>query len=182
MKKIMCILVMMISVVFFCVACGDKQGENVQVPESEEEIKIIDATDLLLKIWMDFDEIVLDVMGGHYSDPAMGAPAKYDLSQADDLVKMYCVPEAQISGIDDAATIIDLYNAARFTACAFHLTDAKNQELFIKEMKQQITGNEWHGEVPEKVLVVGIQEDYVVAVYGREELVGEFEKILKKFY
>lgn len=185
MKKLVPILLMMISVVCICTSCGNKNlntEENSQVTESEEEIEIIDAADILLTVWAQFDEINLDVMGGHYSNPAMGAPSKYDLSQSTDLVQMYCVPESQLMIIDDAATVIDLYNAARFTASAFHLTDATSQKVFVEEMKKQIAENTWHGEVPEKLFVVGIQEDYVVAVYGREELVDVFEKVLVKTY
>ena len=179
------LLLFVLWIVSNCVACGSAQTNNKeehsQVTESEE-IKIVDATDILLKVWMEFDASNLDVMGGHYSDPAMGAPAKYDLSQTVDLVQMYCVPEIQIAEIDDAATLIDLYNAARFTASAFHLKNVENQQNFIEEMQSQMNQNEWHGEVPEKFLVVGITDEYVVAVYGREELVTEFEKILKNFY
>lgn len=177
----MCLLLLIFS--FGCVACGNQhlnKEENTPMTESEVEIEIADATDILLKVWMEFDKTELDVMGGHYSDPAMGAPAKYDLSQTNDLIQTYCVPETQITLIDDAATIVDLYNAARFTASAFHLTDSENQKNFIEEMQKKIAENEWHGEVPEKVFVVGIEEEYVVAVYGRKELVDEFEKILEK--
>lgn len=185
MRKLGWMLLLFLITSFVCIACGNQhlnKEENTQMTESEVEIEIVDATDILLKVWLEFDKTQLDVMGGHYSDPAMGAPAKYDLSQTNDLIQMYCVPEAQITLIDDAATIIDLYNSARFTASAFHLTDSESQKNFIEEMQKQIAENEWHGEIPERVLVVGIEEEYVVAVYGRKELVDQFEKILQKIY
>ena len=181
MKRMSLILLVLV-IVLGCVACSNTPTDEEIIVTETEEIEIIDATEILSNVWSEIDTGDLEVMGGHFSEPVMGSPAKYDLIQAQDLMSMYCVPENQISVIDDVATVIDLYNAARFTASAFHLTNVESQESFIVEMKQQIEQNEWHGEKPEKILVLGIGDEYVVAVYGREQIVDAFEIILQKIY
>lgn len=179
MKRLL-LLILSLCAIFLCVAC-EKPQANKEETETEK-IEILDATDILLKVWSNLKIENIEVMGGHYSDPAMGNPAKYDLSQVADLSLMYCVPEQFISQIDDASTMVDLYNAARFTAVSIHLTENSSQEQLVEAMKQQILQNEWHGESPEKILVIGIEDEYVVSVYGRKEIVDEFEKVLKKIY
>ena len=181
--------ILMVSIV----ACGNngtgdntemiEPTEEVQETESEFQLEIIDGTDILTKIWDEYKiEERFEIMGGHFDAGVIGLPAKYDLNQTTDLVQMYCVPEQYLSVVDDAATMIDLYNAARFTAGVFHVTDVEKMETFMQEIQIQVTSNTWHGEVPEKLLVIKIGEQYVVSVYGREALVDEFEQKLLEIY
>ena len=173
-------------------ACGNSGVENtevtqgseiVQETESEFYIEIADAADILIKVWDTYaEEERFDSMGGHFTAGAMGVPAKYDLAQTTDLVEMYCVPETYLQIIDDAATIIDFYNAARFTAGVYHVIEQEAIPSLVAEMKAQVANNEWHGEVPEKMMVIKVDEQYVVAVYGREELVNQFKQKLESVY
>lgn len=175
------------------VACGNTEEENhteltqgteiVQETESEFWIEIEDAADILLKTWKEYENGEhFKIMGGHFSAPSIGLPAKYDLSQTTDLVQMYCFPENQFSVVDDAATVIDLYNAARFTAGAYHVMESGMEQGLIDGIKSQVANNEWHGEKPEKLMIIKVDDQYVVSVYGREILVDQFKQKLESVY
>ena len=166
--------------IFTLSACGAEANGNSEMPsetqqtqeteetESEFYIEIADATEILTKTWdMYAVEDRFAVMGGHFESAVLDAPAKYDLTQTTDLIQMYCVPEAQLQAIDDAATMIDFYNAGRFTATAFHVINIEGVQDTAAGIKTQVMENQWHGETPEKVLIMQIDEQYVVTVYGR---------------
>ena len=151
--------------------------------ETEIKIEIVDAEDILRKVWYEYKTGELfKIMGGHFSSVVIGMPAKYDLTQTVDLVQMYCVPENHLSVLDDAATIIDLNNAARFTAGAYHVTSVENIQSMADDIKKQVMENQWHGEKPEKLLVVKVDEQYVLSIYGRESYVDKFKQKLESVY
>lgn len=159
------------------------EGSSEVETETEVKIEIIDAEDILLETWDLYEtEERFKIMGGHFTSAVIGLPAKYDLAQSVDLVQMYCVPEHQLSVVDDAATMVDLYNTARFTAGVYHVTDAESVQRMANDIKKQVMENEWHGEKPEKLYIVKIDEQYVVTVYGREALVNEFKQKIESVY
>lgn len=183
-------------VMLTCVACGDtetgkKDTEGVvsEVTEETEEkepefrIEIANAEEILTNTWDVYkEEERFDIMGGHFYSAKIGVPAKYDLTETVDLEEMFCVPKEAGKNIDNAATMVDFYNAARFTAGAFHLKDATNVEQFIEAVKAQVHVNQWHGETPKKLMIMKIDEQYVVAVFGREPLVNEFKLNMESVY
>lgn len=163
---------------------GTTQGtESVIETESEFHIEILDAEDILLKTWTAYkSEERFEIMGGHFSSALIGLPAKYDLEQSVDLVQMYCFPEKYLSVVDDVATMVDLFNAARFSVSVYHVTDVETMQSVAEDTKTQVRENEWHGEKPEKLFIINIDDQYVVSVYGREQLVNEFKQKLESVY
>lgn len=160
-----------------------QMSEEIQETETEFYIEIADATEILTKTWEQYAvEERFDIMGGHFETAVINMPAKYDLTQITDLTLMYCVPESQMPVLDDAATMIDLYNAGRFMAGAYHVTDADSVKDFVVGIQTQVLENQWHGEVPEKLLIVNIDARYVVTVCGRESLVDEFKQKMESIY
>ena len=160
-----------------------QETETESETEIEIKIEIADAQDILRSTWYEYKTGELfKIMGGHFSSPLIGLPAKYDLTQTTDLMQMYCVPESHFSVIDDAATMVDFNNAARFTAGAYHVTDANNMQIMADDIKKQVVENQWHGEKPEKLLVLKIDEQYIVSVYGRENYVDLFKQKLESVY
>lgn len=157
--------------------------EAVIETESEFHIEISDAEDILLKTWAVYkSEERFEIMGGHFSSALIGLPAKYDLEQSVDLVQMYCLPEKYLSVVDDVATMVDLFNAARFSVSVYHVTDVETMQSMAEDIKIQVRENEWHGEKPEKLFIINIDDQYVVSVYGRERLVNEFKQKLESVY
>lgn len=178
-----------------CVACGNSQTgntENSQMEtESEKVIEIADANDILTKVWDTYEDVDSDgnmyndkfaVMGGHFASAVMDKPAKYDLTKTSDLALMYCVPETAISMIDDAATVVHLMKASTFTAGAYHVKDVANVQTIADGIKTQTLENQWLGGFPDELLIVKVDEQYVVSVYGTTEVVENFKEALSAVY
>jgi len=175
-------------------ACGSNptgNKENTQETETEKEVEIVDATDILTKVWNEYEAVDtdgnmyndrFDVMGGHFESAVMNMPAKYDLTKTSDLALMYCVPETVIPMIDDAGTIVHLMKASTFTAGAYHVTDVANVKTVVEGIKTQTLGNQWLGGFPDKLVMAIINEQYIVSVYGVEEVVDNFEMVLSDIY
>ena len=175
-------------------ACGSNptgNKENTKETETEKEVEIVDATDILTKVWNEYEAVDtdgnmyndrFDVMGGHFESAVMNMPAKYDLTKTSDLELMYCVPETVIPMIDDAGTIVHLMKASTFTAGAYHVTDVANVKTVVEGIKTQTLGNQWLGGFPDKLVMAIINEQYIVSVYGAEEVVDNFEMVLSDIY
>lgn len=177
-----------------CVACGSSQtgnAENSQETETEKVVAIADANNILNKVWDTYEDTDTDgnmyndkfaVMGGHFDSAVMDQPGKYDLTKASDLELMYCVPQSVIAMIDDAATVVHLMKAATFTAGAYHVTDVTNVQAVVEGIETQTLGNQWLGGFPDELLIVQIDEQYVVSAYGTTEVIDSFKGALLEIY
>ena len=61
-------------------------------------------------------------------------------------------------------------------------TPVEFKRAFIEAVKAQVYVNQWHGETPKKLMIMKIDEQYVVAVFGREPLVNEFKLNMESVY
>jgi len=187
-----CLLIMFLAVI--CVGCGSYQVDDTpRMPEteSEKEIEVLDAKDILVTVWNEYEPSDTDgnpnnnrfeVMGGHFDSCNIGEPEKYDLTKTYDLVQMYCVQEGNVLELDDVATMVDLYNASKFTASAIHVTDASKVSGIIEGIRTQVISNQWHSDKPEKLVIIQVKDQYVVSVFGDNSLVSEFQEILEEIY
>jgi hypothetical protein len=122
------------------------------------------------------------LMGGHFDFAVMDMPAKYDLTKTGDLELMYCVPQDVIPMLDDAATMVHLMRASTFTAGAYHVTDVSNVKSVVEGIKTQTLGNQWLGGFPDRHIIAVIDEQYVVAAFGDEKVIENFEQALKEVF
>lgn len=185
-----------------CVSCGNKQTGNKEnsqgvsseiesESETEKKVEIVDATDILTKVWESYEIKDTDgnryndrfaIMGGHFESAVMDMPGKYDLTQGNDLELIYCVPQSAITMIDDAATMVHLMVASTFTAGAYHVTETENVSAVVDGIKQQIQGNHWLDGFPDEFLILTVDEQYVIAAIGNADVVEYFETALREIY
>ena len=192
-KRVWLLLLASALVLSIC-ACGSNQTgstENNTETETEVIVEIADANDILTKIWDCYEEADtdgnmfndrFDVMGGHFESAVMNMPAKYDLTKTSDLELMYCVPQSAAAMIDDAATIVHLMKASTFTTGAYHVADVANMQTVTEGMENQILSNQWLGGFPDKMLVIQLDEQYVIAGFGTAEVMDSFKKIVFDIY
>ena len=108
-----------------------------------------DANTLLTTVWDSYtDDEKFPASGGDYTTPVEDAPGAVDISDADNLNYMLTLPVEDASKIDGAAALSHMMNANTFTCGAFHI-------------------------FPDK-LVIFTYDQYVVSLYGDEELVNTF--------
>lgn len=176
-KKIAIVLLAMMTVGF--TACGEKTDsttENKQsVEQNQKEEVAKDATEILTKVWGTYgDDEKFAAIGGDMENPVDNAPGVFNVSKAEDLDATLGFPQANVSDIDDAASIMHMMNANTFTGAAYHVTDAGNVETLASAIKDNIMARQWMCGFPDKMIVVQVGDDYLVTAFGNGEIMDNF--------
>ena len=168
MKKILslalaCVLALSLTA---CGKKGDAPGGSSDIPA--------DAASLLTAVWDTYtDDEKFPVSGGSYDAPVEDAPGTVDISDADNLNYMLTLPVEDAAKIDGAASLGHMMNANTFTCGAFHVTSKDDVESVAQDLRDAIQAKQWMCGFPDK-LVVLTYDQYVVSLYGDEELVNTF--------
>ena len=149
-------------------ACG-KNGNT----DSSADVPA-DANTLLTTVWDSYtDDEKFPAAGGDYENPVEDAPGAVDISDADNLNYMLTLPVEDASKIDGAAALGHMMNANTFTCGAFHITSKDDVEAVANDLRDAIQSKQWMCGFPDK-LVIFTYDQYVVSLYGDEELVNTF--------
>ena len=149
-------------------ACGKNgnTGSSADVPA--------DANTLLTTVWDSYtDDEKFPAAGGDYTAPVEDAPGAVDISDADNLNYMLTLPVEDASKIDGAAALSHMMNANTFTCGAFHITSKDDVDTVAQDLRDAIQSKQWMCGFPDK-LVIFTYDQYVVSLYGDEELVNTF--------
>ena len=149
-------------------ACG-KNGNT----DSSADVPA-DANTLLTTVWDSYtDDEKFPAAGGDYTTPVEDAPGAVDISDADNLNYMLTLPVEDASKIDGAAALSHMMNANTFTCGAFHITSKDDVDTVAQDLRDAIQSKQWMCGFPDK-LVIFTYDQYVVSLYGDEELVNTF--------
>ena len=149
-------------------ACG-KNGNT----DSSADVPA-DANTLLTTVWDSYtDDEKFPAAGGDYTTPVEDAPGAVDISDADNLNYMLTLPVEDASKIDGAAALSHMMNANTFTCGAFHVTSKDDVDAVAQDLRDAIQSKQWMCGFPDK-LVIFTYDQYVVSLYGDEELVNTF--------
>ena len=149
-------------------ACG-KNGNT----DSSADVPA-DANTLLTTVWDSYtDDEKLPASGGDYTTPVEDAPGAVDISDADNLNYMLTLPVEDASQIDGAAALSHMMNANTFTCGAFHITSKDDVDTVAQDLRDAIQSKQWMCGFPDK-LVIFTYDQYVVSLYGAEDLVDTF--------
>ena len=150
-------------------ACGKKddgKADNADAPA--------DSLALLTKVWNSYtDDEKFPAAGGDYETSVDDAPGAFDPSNADNLNFLLTVPTEDASLIDDAASLMHMMNANTFTCGAFHITSKDDVDTVAQDLRDAIQSKQWMCGFPDK-LVIFTYDQYVVSLYGAEDLVDTF--------
>lgn len=164
MKKIVS-LALAVLLVLSLAACGSKNSGTGDVS---------DALTLLNTVWGTYsEEEKFPVTGGDYDHPVDDAPGAFDISNADNMDYMLGFPGPSVANLVDAASLMHMMNANTFTCGAFHVTSKDDVETVASDLRDAIQSKQWMCGFPDK-LVIFTYDQYVVSLYGDEELVNTF--------
>lgn len=164
MKKIVSLALAMLLVLSLA-ACGSKNSGAGDVS---------DALTLLNTVWATYsEEEKFPVTGGDYDHPVDDAPGAFDISNADNMDYMLGFPGPSVANLVDAASLMHMMNANTFTCGAFHVTSKDDVETVASDLRDAIQSKQWMCGFPDK-LVIFTYDQYVVSLYGDEELVNTF--------
>ena len=132
------------------------------------------ALSLLTSVWSTYSEDDKFPAGGGDAEHAVDdAPGSFDVSNADSLTYQLTFPSDDVSLIDGAASLVHMMNMNTFTCGAFHVADAGNVSKVADDIRSAVQGKQWMCGFPDK-LVIFTTGQYVVSVYGDEDLVNTF--------
>ena len=170
MMKKMISLALAVLMLVALVACGGNKGGN-----DSSAMDASSATAVLEQVWGKYaDSEKFAIMGGDYDNNVADAPGKFNHENAEYMDSMLAIPADATAMVTDAASMIHMMNANTFTAGAFHLTDAANEDAFVSAAKESIMNRQWICGFPEKLVIVSCGNGYVVTAYGNGEAIDTF--------
>ena len=180
MKKLLALLLALV-LVMGLVACGEKEPEEPEVPETTADLAIespASALELLEKVWNLYEEKFY-VFGGDGLNIVDGAPGAYTDMEA--LQSQLLVPVDQQANISEIASLFHGMMANNFTCGAFKMADGVDAATFADTMYEAAMNNQWMCGIPERVMVA-VVGDCVVMVFGLNDVVNPFETALTEAY
>lgn len=167
MKKLTA-LALALALTLSLTACGGKKdtADGADAP--------VDANALLTAVWDTYtDDEKFPAGGGDYENQVEDAPGAVDISDADTLNYLLAFPTEDISKIDGAASLGHMMNANTFTCGAFHLTSKDDADAVVQDLRDAIQSKQWMCGFPDKLVILTYGQ-YVVSLYGAEDLVDTF--------
>ena len=142
------------------------------------------ALKLLETVWNSYsDEEKFPAAGGDYSEENMrdGAPGNFGINDADILNSSLGFPADEAGKIDGAASLMHMMNLNTFTCGAFHVKESGDVAALCSALRENILARHWMCGFPDKLVIAAVG-DYIVSVYGNEELVDTFAAKLAAAY
>ena len=149
-------------------------SKPAETPSETPAAQDTGALSLLTSVWSTYSEDdKFPAAGGDAEHSVDGAPGSFDVLNADSLTYQLTFPSADVSLIDGAASLVHMMNLNTFTCGAFHVSDAGNVSTVAADIRNAVQGKQWMCGFPDK-LVIFTYDQYVVSLYGDEELVNTF--------
>lgn len=161
-------------------ACGSKNDGNANGGDSQPA----DALALLNTVWSSYaDDDKFAVVGGDYDEANMteDAPGRFGVEDGDTLDSMLGFSAADADKLTDAASLSHMMNANTFTCGALRVKNGDDAAKLAEDLRDAIQNKQWMCGFPDK-LVIATLGNYVVSVYGDEELVNTFRDKLQAAY
>lgn len=148
-------------------------------PETEKA-----TLNILSSIWDSYtDDERFPVAGGDFSSEhsVMDGPGIYSLSDWDALNSNLGYPVNSPSAIDSAASLMHMMNANTFTSGAYHMTIPENAPALAQEIQKNLQGRQWICGVPDKLIIVQV-DDFIITAFGETELVDTYKNKISTVY
>lgn len=181
MKKLLAILLAALLILSLA-ACGG--NEKPDAPDAPDTSSVESALALLTEVWGSYnDDDKFPAAGGDTSEEnmTMDAPGKFVIDDTAALDATLGFPAASADKIDEAASLVHMMNANTFTCGAFHVTDAEASADVAAAIKDNIMGRQWICGFPDKLVIVKVG-DYIVSVFGENEIIDTFKTNLTAAY
>ena len=177
MKKLVSMLLAAV-LALSMIGCGGKKEES-----AADTVAVADAVEILTKTFDGFEaDYKFPIGGGSYENMTSDVPGAIDPADTESLAGLLQFPVDSADMVDDAASMMHMMNLNTFTAGAYHVADAGDQQALADALKDSIMNAQWMCGFPELLLIATVNSDYVVAAYGATDLVEHFEtKLVENF-
>ena len=178
MKKITALLLVLVMALSLAACNG-----TANTPANTTEATVAgpaSALEVLETIWALYtDDNKFFAMGGDYEAPVDGAPGAVNLAVKDFLTYSLLVPEAELAGVTEAASLMHAMNANSFTCGAYKVADVA---AFAAAMETAVMGNQWMCGFPETLVIASFGGGYVLVAFGVNDAMNPFLTNLQAAY
>lgn len=150
--------------------CGSAKSEE-NVSKYTSAVEVLDTV-----VGAYEEEEKFPMAGGDLAHTNMEGPGAFDVTLTEELVVTLGLPEGETEQIDDAASVMHMMNANLFTGAAYHLKTGTDVEKFAEAVKEEVLKKQWICGMPDTLIVVDVDGQYVVTAYGADEIIKTFEK------
>ena len=134
-----------------------------------------DSAGILEKIWnLVPEEDRFAVYGGAMSHAVNDGPGDLDLKDTEELTGKYLLPEAQLAGIRDGASLVHMMNSNIFTAAAVRLDEGVDAQALAEAWRNVIRQNQWICGQPDKLVMYRIG-DQILMAFGSSDAMQLWE-------
>lgn len=181
MKKKIALLLLTVMAISL-VACGEKDTANNN-DAAKDGKQAESALDVLQSTWETYEEENKFAAGGGDSqNMVMDEPGKFDAANTEELNGTLGFPADSAGKIDDAASLMHMMNANTFTAGAYHVTNADDVQGVADALKESIMNRQWLCGFPETLIIVKVNDNYLVSAFGNGEIIETFRTKLTGVY
>ena len=181
MKKKIALLLLTVMAISL-VACGGKDTANNNDAVTDGK-QAESALDVLKSTWETYeDENKFAAAGGDSQNMVMDEPGNFDAANTEELNGTLGFPADSAGKIDDAASLMHMMNANTFTSGAYHVTNADDVQGVADALKESIMNRQWMCGFPETLIIVKVNDNYLVSAFGNGEIIETFKTKLTGVY
>lgn len=187
MKKLICLLLVVVLAFGVLAACGAKTPETPETPDEPEVQLPATALEILENTFAKYAETdKFPMAGGAGENMNWEGPAAIDMAvNGADLSYIVYVPEAEVANITDAATVQHAMNANTFSCAVLRVKEGVDARQFALTMRDAIQGTQWMCGFPEQLVGMTLGE-YVIVAFGHNNadapLISTFSTKLLEAY
>lgn len=143
-------------------------------PEQTAPAASGDALSILTAVWNTYND-------DEKFPVSEDAPISMDISSIDNISYLLTFPAEDAALIDGAASLTHMMNLNTFTCGAFHAVSAQDVTKLADDLHTAIADKQWMCGFPDKLVIVTLDQ-YVISMYGHEDLINTFRDKLQAAY
>lgn len=134
------------------------------------------AAGILQTIWGTYEEEnKFSAGGGDSHNMVMDEPGVFDVTNTEELDATLGFPVEYADRIDEAASLMHMMNANTFTGGVYHVTNKEDVTAVADALKENIMNRQWMCGFPETLIIVVVDDNYVISAFGNGELIETFK-------
>lgn len=149
----------------------------------DNTVSVEGAVGILNSIWATYEEENKFAAGGGDSqNMVMDEPGQFDVTNIEELDATLGFPTAYADKIDDAASLMHMMNANTFTGGIYHIANADDVSAVCDALKENIMNRQWMCGFPETLIIVTLDDNYVISAFGNGEIIETFKNKISGVY
>ena len=161
----------------------DDTTDNTTDNTTDSDVTTDDAAGVLKEIWATYEaENKFAAGGGDSQNMVMDEPGKFDVTNTEELDATLGFPTDYADKIDDAASLMHMMNANTFTGGIYHVTNADDVTAVCDALKENIMKRHWMCGFPETLIIVTVDDNYVISAFGNGQIIETFKNKISGVY